>query len=186
MSFFRGFGLFTCHIYVWIWFTSLFKRTQEYEHYSNTCADSLESTFWIWIHTEISQFLCCFLLRAVSIIVQVDIFQYRRLNHCRLLLVASHFSGSAKPLGNCLVQGFPSMKSLGGQILVCHLFPELISHGNLREQQGKDGDGWILLCSPLKSPWAQPRMVRGGLGKTHIRDLTNGYTERMVTKPKPL
>lgn len=169
---------------MWTGFISLFKGTYENEHYSNTCADSLESTFWIWIHTEISQLLYCFLLRTLSNLVQV-IFQYRRLNHCRLLLVASHFSGRAKPLGNCLVQGFLSVRSLGGQMLVCHLFLELTSHGNLQEQQGQAGTAQVLPCSPLNSPWAKPMMVRGDLGKTHIREHTNGYTAWMATKHWP-
>lgn len=120
--FFRDFELFTCHICMWTEFNPLFKETHEYEHYSNTCADSLESTFWNWIHTEISRFLCGFLLRDVSIVVQIDFFQYRRLNYCHLLLVASHFSEGAKPLGIHLVQSFLSMKSLHGQIQLCHLF----------------------------------------------------------------
>lgn len=121
--FFRDFELFTCQICMWTEFMPLFRETQEYEHYSDTCADSLESIFWNWIHTEISQLLCSFLLRAVSIVVQIYIFQYRRLNFCHLLLVASHSSGSAKPLGIHLVQSFLSVKSLHSQILLCHLFP---------------------------------------------------------------
>lgn len=119
--FFRDFELFTCHIGMWTEFIILFQETHEYEHYSNTCADSLESTFWNWIHTEISQLLCSFLLRTVSIVVQIYIFQYGRLNYCHLLLVASHFSSRAKLLGIHQVQSFLSMKPLHGQILLCHL-----------------------------------------------------------------
>lgn len=120
--FFRHFELFTCHICMWTEFKPPFQETEGNEHYSNTCADSLESTLWNWIHTEICQLLCSFLLRAVPIVVQIDIFQYRRLNYCHLLLLALHCSGRAKPLGIHLVQIFLSMKPLHGQILLCHLF----------------------------------------------------------------
>lgn len=125
-------------------------------------------TYFELIHTEISQLLCCFLFRAVSNIVQDDIFQYRRLNHCHLLLVVSNFSGRAKCLGNYLMQGFLSIKSLSGEMLVCLLFPELILHRNLQEQQGKGGTAWIFPCFPLKSPWAQSRMVRRGKNKMKV------------------
>lgn len=132
----------------------------------------------------------CAVLGAVSIIVQVDIFQYRRLNHCCLLLVASHFSDRAKPLGNYLMQGFLSMKSL---VVRCWFVTHSQSWSHMKIcRNSKERVGLLGYCRVVPSDlpghslgwwegaWAKPTSGTTLMVKEHGWSLNTGPAQASV------